>query len=425
MAQFEQHGQAAGVCFRCIGATAGNPLTQQQWMLLNTLLRFPKPTDVEMRMECRNLGICLPEGEFRYFQFHFDEKALAQMSLVQEYKYIFDGCGYIIEYLALHLQNAPGGFLSMDAGAVSGLIFTEHYDDAILHTLSQAVHYVKAKHEVAIHASISCKWSDLSKLPSVITMIQDIEKSRAFYGEAISRVYVFPDDIWERVTDPAQSALEKEFYQTAEHICSAIRANDMGMTAMYIRRQLQRILDFCIGMPWPMTLRFTVNRFVACLQTILVNQDLVAWWYVIQRDFTAKMVSNTTREDCLNSSEEIARMLLDHARLREQENNNNMLHDVMTFIRENATDVNMGIPCVAAQFNIRSRVVSARFRQYYGETINDVIHATRVKKAKELLLNTDLPVQEVAQRVGYCSLATMYRAFVKIEGIAPSKLRQS
>lgn len=426
MAQIEKDSQVADTFLpvSCIGTLARDSITQQQLALLNTLLRFPKPTDSEIRMECKHFGLCLPEGEFRYFRFDFDEKPLSQMSLIQKHNYIFDSCGYITEYLTRHLQNTPGGFLSTDTGSVSGLVFTGNYDDEILHTLHRTVLYAKTRHEVDIHASISCKWSDLSKMTSVTTMIQDVEKSRAFYGDAVSQVYVFPEEIQDRMTDPAQSALEKEFYQTAEYICSAIRANDMGMTAMYIRQQLQKILDFCIGMPWPMTLRFTINRFVACLQTILVNQDLVDWWYVIQRDFTAKMVSNTTQEACLNSSEEIAKMLLNHARLREQENRNNVLHDVMTYIQENATDVNMGLSCVAAHFHVRPRVVSAHFRQYYGETINDVIHNIRVKKAKELLLNTDLAVQEVAQKVGYCSLATMYRAFVKIEGIAPGKLRQ-
>ncbi len=53
------------------------------------------------------------------------------------------------------------------------------------------------------------------------------------------------------------------------------------------------------------------------------------------------------------------------------------------------------------------------------------MHRARVRKAKELLLTTDRSVQEIAEEVGYCSLATMYRAFSNIEGIAPGKLRQS
>lgn len=48
----------------------------------------------------------------------------------------------------------------------------------------------------------------------------------------------------------------------------------------------------------------------------------------------------------------------------------------------------------------------------------------RVKKAKELLLTTDASVQDIAEAVGYCSLATMYRAFTNVEGVAPGKLRQ-
>ena len=70
-------------------------------------------------------------------------------------------------------------------------------------------------------------------------------------------------------------------------------------------------------------------------------------------------------------------------------------------------------------------MISESFRQYFGESVNDVMHRARVRKAKELLLTTDRSVQEIAEEVGYCSLATMYRAFSNIEGIAPGKLRQS
>ena len=48
-----------------------------------------------------------------------------------------------------------------------------------------------------------------------------------------------------------------------------------------------------------------------------------------------------------------------------------------------------------------------------------------MKKAKELILTTDDSIQSIAEAVGYCSLATMYRAFSNVEGVAPGKFRQN
>ena len=101
-----------------------------------------------------------------------------------------------------------------------------------------------------------------------------------------------------------------------------------------------------------------------------------------------------------------------------------LMHDIYAYIEENATDVNMGLTAIARQFRLRPREAAENFRQYFGESVNDVMHRARVRKAKELLLTTNDSVQEIADAVGYCSLATMYRAFTNIEGVAPGKLRQ-
>ena len=114
-----------------------------------------------------------------------------------------------------------------------------------------------------------------------------------------------------------------------------------------------------------------------------------------------------------------------HARELRQDQREGLLRDIRAYVMENATDMNMGLTAVARQFRLKPREAAETFRTYYGESINDVIHKARVKKARELLLTTDMPVQDIASAVGYCSLATMYRAFTNVEGIAPGKLRQS
>ena len=122
---------------------------------------------------------------------------------------------------------------------------------------------------------------------------------------------------------------------------------------------------------------------------------------------------------------DIAQELVNHARERKVDRRDMLLRDIRAYVVDNATDMNMGLTAVAREFRLKPRETAEAFRQYYGESINDVMHKTRVKKAKELLLTTNTPVQDIAEAVGYCSLATMYRAFTNVEGVAPGKLRQS
>lgn len=48
----------------------------------------------------------------------------------------------------------------------------------------------------------------------------------------------------------------------------------------------------------------------------------------------------------------------------------------------------------------------------------------RMERAKKLLVSTDLPVSEVAQRSGYADYRVFTKTFKKAEGVTPSQYRQ-
>ena len=178
-------------------------------------------------------------------------------------------------------------------------------------------------------------------------------------------------------------------------------------------------------MPYPTTLTLTINQFVSVLQYTLVAEDLADLRYLARRDFSRDLVSSRNLAACLRLAEPIAAELEARARARREAQHDRMMHEIRDYVERNATDMNIGLTAIARDFHIRPREAAESFRQYYGVSVNDVIHQTRVKKAKELILTTDNSIQSIAEAVGYCSLATMYRAFTNIEGVAPGKLRQN
>lgn len=57
-------------------------------------------------------------------------------------------------------------------------------------------------------------------------------------------------------------------------------------------------------------------------------------------------------------------------------------------------------------------------------SISDFIKQMRLEKAKELLLQTNIPINEVAYKVGYSDTNYFTRSFSKIYGMPPSQCRQ-
>ncbi|CAI6077809.1 response regulator [Cohnella sp. JJ-181] len=67
--------------------------------------------------------------------------------------------------------------------------------------------------------------------------------------------------------------------------------------------------------------------------------------------------------------------------------------------------------------------VSALFKKKTGETLIHYLHGTRVNKAIELLMNTDLPVNQIGQRVGFMNDNYFIKIFKRMTGTTPSQYR--
>lgn len=82
------------------------------------------------------------------------------------------------------------------------------------------------------------------------------------------------------------------------------------------------------------------------------------------------------------------------------------------------------IPALARRFGLNRTKLTEGFRLAFGETVFNYVHSVRMQKAKELLLETDLPIALVAGKVGYerqTSFATAFRAHY---GFSPRALKK-
>ena len=65
------------------------------------------------------------------------------------------------------------------------------------------------------------------------------------------------------------------------------------------------------------------------------------------------------------------------------------------------------------------------FKKATGLTFTDYLSRLRIEKAKNLLLNPNLRISEVAYEVGFQSLTHFNRMFRKLTGQSPSAWRET
>ncbi|MDF2669990.1 MAG: transcriptional regulator [Paenibacillus sp.] len=79
---------------------------------------------------------------------------------------------------------------------------------------------------------------------------------------------------------------------------------------------------------------------------------------------------------------------------------------------------------VAARLALSPGYFSVLFKQYTGFTPVEYVMRLRMDRAKQLLMNSDMPVRRIAEEVGYTDPLYFTRLFTRETGISPREFRR-
>ena len=108
--------------------------------------------------------------------------------------------------------------------------------------------------------------------------------------------------------------------------------------------------------------------------------------------------------------------------LKDQEKDSPAITQARSYIRDHSDD-SMSLAAVAHVVNMSATYFSEKFKEMTGINFVEYVARTRVEKARNLLLNPNRRVSEVAFEVGFQSLSQFNRAFKKVVGEAPRDYR--
>ena len=85
---------------------------------------------------------------------------------------------------------------------------------------------------------------------------------------------------------------------------------------------------------------------------------------------------------------------------------------------------NMSLKTLAYKYKMNPSYLGQIFQKEVGKSFSQYLNETRNRKAKELILGTNLKMQEIAFSVGYVEISYFYRMFRKQYGVSPASLRE-
>ena len=100
------------------------------------------------------------------------------------------------------------------------------------------------------------------------------------------------------------------------------------------------------------------------------------------------------------------------------------LRTIVSFCAQNFSE-NLSLSLLEEKLHLNKYYISHLFSEKLCIRFNDYINSLRVAEAGRYLLNTDLSITEISELVGFNTLRTFNRAFMKQIGVSPSEYRKA
>ena len=94
-------------------------------------------------------------------------------------------------------------------------------------------------------------------------------------------------------------------------------------------------------------------------------------------------------------------------------------------IENNLEYPNLNGAYIANQLNVNRMYLHRKLKAYCNLNASELIQSVRIKKAKEILINEQQKINEVAEQVGFKDNSYFTKTFKKITGQTPSIYKKS
>lgn len=101
----------------------------------------------------------------------------------------------------------------------------------------------------------------------------------------------------------------------------------------------------------------------------------------------------------------------------------NIAKRVYAYMEKNF-DKDLKLENIAKTFNYNSAYLGKLFKKEMGEGFNNILDSIRIENAKRLLMEQDLKVYQVSEKVGFSNIDYFYNKFKKHVGLSPKEFQK-
>lgn len=100
-----------------------------------------------------------------------------------------------------------------------------------------------------------------------------------------------------------------------------------------------------------------------------------------------------------------------------------IIQQVVNYINKNYYE-ELSLKTLSQKYKINSSYLGQLFAKEVGYSFSEYLNKVKNMKAKDLILNTNMKINDIAKEVGYLDTSYFYRKFKNFYGVSPATLRE-
>lgn len=266
---------------------------------------------------------------------------------------------------------------------------------------------------ISISIAVSSRTTQFEALPELYEQARETMLNKWIYGDGTISLYT-----------ESQRLLEDEQGQYPNHLDRAMIQSMIGSQRQRASELLEEFVATIRGLKVPFaTFRAYGLQLLSSVLSVVYERKLTTAVLkqisrpheLFNRDFTVHEYTDYMQQllsACISALEE-----------QKQHKRNKTLDRALTYIH-NHYNQDISLDDVASYIQMGSSYFSYYFKQETGTTFVEYVTAQRLEKAKQLMMDGNLKIYEIAEMVGYQDVKYFSRVFKKAIGVTPAEYRQ-
>jgi two-component system response regulator YesN len=167
---------------------------------------------------------------------------------------------------------------------------------------------------------------------------------------------------------------------------------------------------------------FTVELVLKFLHSVKSKHRNSVYLFSDLKNSLAEVLSQRNIEGVVKHLSLIVEITVDSI-LAQEAKTNPLVKNVLNYVNENYAG-NISLKILSDRFNLSAAYLGQLFKNETGEMFTNYLNAIRVKNSNELLRNTTLKINEIAEKVGYVNQIYFTRIYKKVTGLTPIEFRK-